>query len=136
MATTNLTAETFVPAIEENGTVVIDWWAEWCRPCKQFAPVFDTASEKYPDITFAKIDTDAEQDLATQAGITGIPTLMVFRDKILVHRSSGALNGGQLDQLITAVNELDMDQVRKEIAEQESKRETEAAVEATEPSEG
>lgn len=134
MATTDLTAETFESTIEQNSIVITDWWADWCRPCKVFAPVFEQAAENHPEIVFGKVDTEAEQALAAQAGITGIPTLMVFRDQILIHRSSGALNPAQLEQLIAAVNEVDMDQVRQEIAEAESKRETQEAVEATEAS--
>lgn len=91
MATIELTAQNFGETIQQNGTVVVDFWAEWCGPCKQFAPTFEKAAQENPDITFGKVDTDAEQQLAGQAQITSIPTLMVFRDQILVHRSSGAL---------------------------------------------
>lgn len=91
MATIELTAQNFGETIQQNGTVVVDFWAEWCGPCKQFAPTFEKAAEENPEIAFGKVDTDAEQQLAGQAQITSIPTLMVFRDQILVHRSSGAL---------------------------------------------
>lgn len=120
MATIDLTAETFGDTITSNGTVVVDFWAEWCGPCKQFAPTFSAASEKHPDIVFGKVDTESEQTLAGQAGITAIPTLMVFRDQILVHRSSGALPPAAFEQLLSQVNALDMDDVRAQIAEQEA----------------
>ncbi|PFG20966.1 thioredoxin [Serinibacter salmoneus] len=127
MATIELTAQNFGETIQQNGTVVVDFWAEWCGPCKQFAPTFEKAAQENPDITFGKVDTDAEQQLAGQAQITSIPTLMVFRDQILVHRSSGALPPAQFNQLLTAVNDLDMDQVRKEIAEQEAAKAADGA---------
>lgn len=120
MSTIDLTATTFGETITANGTVVVDFWAEWCGPCKQFAPTYSAASENHPDIVFGKVDTDAEQQLAGEAGISSIPTLMVFRDQILVHRSSGALPPASFEQLLTAVNELDMDKVRADIAAQEA----------------
>ena len=120
MSTIDLTAATFGETISENGTVVVDFWAEWCGPCKQFGPTFSAASEDHPEIVFGKVDTDAEQQLAGEAGISSIPTLMVFRDQILVHRSSGALPRTSLDQLLATVNALDMDKVRADIAAREA----------------
>ena len=116
MATTDLTAETFARTVEENGIVLVDFWAAWCGPCRMFAPVFEQASEQHPDIVFGKVDTEAEQALAAQAAITSIPTLMAFRDGILVHAQPGALPAPALEQVITAVEQLDMDDVRAQLA--------------------
>ena len=113
--TVELTAANFQDAIEGEGIVLIDWWAEWCGPCRMFAPVFEAASEANPDLTFAKIDTEAEQDLAGALGIMSIPTLMVFRDGVLVFSQPGALPAKALDQVIDAVRGLDMDEVRAQI---------------------
>lgn len=119
MATIELTEDTFEKTVTADGITLVDWWAEWCGPCRSFAPVFEAASEKHDDITFGKIDTEAEQRLAQGAGIMSIPTLMAFRDGILVFSQPGALPEQALEQVITAVRELDMDDVRRQIAEQE-----------------
>ncbi|OJX96152.1 thioredoxin [Salana multivorans] len=126
MATVNLGEQTFMPAIEKNGTVIVDFWAEWCPPCKRFAPTFEAASEKHGDILFGKVDTEAEQNLAAQAGITNIPTLMAFRDGILVYREAGALPPPAFEKLIAEIEALDMDKVRADIAEREAAEATEA----------
>ncbi|MCU0278005.1 MAG: thioredoxin [Candidatus Nanopelagicales bacterium] len=118
MATIDLTAETFAGTIEGDGIVLIDFWAAWCGPCRMFAPVFEKASEEHPDIVFGKVDTEAEQALAAQAQISSIPTLMAFRDGILLYAQPGALPAPALDDLIGQVKELDMDAVRAEVAKQ------------------
>jgi thioredoxin 1 len=120
MATTDLTAETFAGAIESNDIVLVDFWAAWCGPCRMFAPVFEAASEEHPDIVFAKVDTEAEQALAAQAQISSIPTLMAFRDGILLYAQPGALPAPALADLIDQVKKLDMDVVRAEVAKQQA----------------
>ncbi|MBT1001168.1 thioredoxin [Paenarthrobacter sp. DKR-5] len=116
MATVDITAESFASTIEGNDIVLVDFWADWCGPCKMFAPTFSAASEKHPDVTFAKVDTEAEQQLAAEANITSIPTLMAFREKVLVFSQPGALNGSQLEQVIEAVKGLDMNEVHEAVA--------------------
>ena len=116
MATLTLTAEAFEDSVLKDGIVLVDWWASWCGPCRMFAPVYEAASEEHLDITFAKVDTEAEQSLSAAAGITSIPTLMAFRDGILVFRQPGALPAPALQQVIDAVRDLDMAEVRARVA--------------------
>ncbi len=117
MALVNLTTSDFEQTVTQPGIVLVDWWAAWCGPCRMFAPVFEKAAAKYEDITFGKVDTEAEQPLAAAAQIMSIPTLMAFRDGILVFSQPGALPEQALEQVITAVRDLDMDDVRKRLAE-------------------
>jgi thioredoxin 1 len=126
MSTVTLTKDTIDEAISGEGITLVDWWAEWCGPCKQFAPVYEAASEQHSDVVFAKIDTDAEQELAGAAQISSIPTLMAFRDGILVFSQPGALPAAGLEQVITAVKDLDMDDVRRQVAEAEAAEQAQA----------
>ena len=118
MATIELGAANFGDTVVTDGMVIVDFWAEWCGPCRNFAPIFEEASTKHPDIVFGKVDTEAEKQLAAEAGISSIPTLMVFRDGILLYNRAGALPGAGLEDLIAAVKGLNMDEIRAEIAKQ------------------
>jgi thioredoxin 1 len=115
MSTVELTLAEFEPTVTADGIVLVDFWASWCGPCRAFAPVFEAAAEEHPEITFAKVDTEAEQELAGGLGIQSIPTLMIFRDGILMFSQPGALPKASLDDLIGQVEALDMDEVRKEL---------------------
>jgi thioredoxin 1 len=119
MSTIALTENTFEETVTKPGITLVDWWASWCGPCRMFAPVFQAASEKHEDITFGKIDTEDQPGLSAAARITSIPTLMAFRDGILVFSQPGALPAASLEKLIQAVRDLDMDEVRAELAQQQ-----------------
>ena len=121
MATVDLTADTFQQTVlDAEGLVLVDFWAEWCGPCRNFAPVYERVSERHPDAVFGKVDTEAEQALAGAFQIMSIPTLMVFRDQVLLYSQPGSLPEDALEDLITQAEALDMDDVRKQIAEHES----------------
>jgi thioredoxin 1 len=117
VATIELNKDNFQQTVDDNETVFIDFWAEWCGPCKAFGPVFEAASEKYPDAVFAKVDTEEQRELAGAFQIMSIPTLMAFRDNVLLYAEPGALPPEALEDLIQQVNALDMEEVRKKVAE-------------------
>jgi thioredoxin 1 len=126
MATINAVGDDFEKLVLETPILFVDFWAEWCGPCKMFGPIFENASEKYPEIVFAKVDTEMERELAAAAGISSIPTLMAFREGILLYREAGALPAASLEKLITAIKAVDMESVKREVAAQESAGVTES----------
>lgn len=120
MATIEITQDNLTETVEKNEILLLDFWADWCGPCKQFAPVYEAAAEANPDIVFGKVDTEDQQQLAASAGITSIPTIMAFREGVLVFSQPGALNLSQLDKVIEAVRELDMKEVHAQVAAAEA----------------
>ena len=116
MATVELTSTNFSETVETSDVILIDFWAEWCGPCKRFGPIFESASEKHPDLTFAKLDTEANQDIAGALEITSIPTLMIVKGGMLVYREAGALNAAQLEGLISEVEKVDIEKLKAEAA--------------------
>src|SRR6185369_5184748 len=124
MAVVELTKENFEEVVTSNPTVVVDYWAPWCGPCRGFAPVFEKVSEQHPDVVFAKVNTDEEQEIASHFQIRSIPTLMVFREQIIVFSQPGAMPQGAFEQVVAKAKALDMDEVRKQIQEQDSEPKT------------
>ncbi|MCI4011542.1 thioredoxin family protein [Brevibacterium sp. ZH18] len=130
MSTIEITKDNFETTINDSSILLLDFWADWCGPCKQFAPVYEEASEQYSDVVFGKVDTEAQQELAGLFAISSIPTLVAFREGIVVFAQPGALAAPQLEQVITAVKGLDMDEVRAELAKQEAGVDAEAPADA------
>jgi len=126
MATVDITNDTLQDTIAKNDIVIIDFWAPWCGPCKSFAPTYESVSEKYDDVVFAKVNTEDEQELAASFQIRSIPTLMIFREQIAIFSQAGMLPESGLVEVIAKTKELDMDQVRKEVAEQQAKQDQSA----------
>ncbi len=123
MSTLELTGENLEETINNNDFVIIDFWAPWCGPCQSFGPIYEEASEKYPEIVFAKVDTQAQPELAGHFSIRSIPTLMIFREQVILYSEAGAMQASQFDELITRAKELDMAEVHKQIAEEQKKAE-------------
>jgi len=121
VATIELTKDNFETTVNDNPMVIVDFWAPWCGPCRGFAPVYEKASDSHPDVVFAKVNTDEQQELASGFGIRSIPTLMVFRDKVILFQQAGALPGNALEQVIAQAKSLDMAKVHQEIAAQQEK---------------
>jgi len=126
MPVIELTKENFEQVVTSNTTVIVDYWAEWCGPCRCFAPVFEKVAEKHPDVVFAKVNTEEQPEIAGHFQIRSIPTLMVFRDQIIVFSQPGALPQGAFEQVVSKVKELDMDEVRRQIDAQEGQQQQSA----------
>lgn len=120
MPTVNVTRDNFIDVVNDQDTVIIDFWAPWCAPCRSFAPVFEEVSDKFPDIKFAKVNTEEEQELAAAFQVRSIPTLMIFREKVILYAEAGALSGPALEEIVTKAAAIDMAEVHSQIAEQEA----------------